>query len=221
MEYDFGTIGQGYMVKHTFTLQNTGNEILEIVYVRASCGCSTTDLPIDRLAPGESVPLEVLVLADDVGSKNVSIYLHTNAPNIFGVANDDRRDYDVKLFVKGVVTPAIQEHEIAPFQVIDDMLILVDLRDAAEYAANHLMGAINIPANELAIWMDTLPKGSLIIVYDLAGEVADGVVQTLLNADYMSSFYLQGGLSRWVEVQGDRFLVNASPLPTASESVSG
>ncbi|MCK4570771.1 DUF1573 domain-containing protein, partial [Candidatus Bipolaricaulota bacterium] len=79
--YDFGSIGLGYMIKHTFILQNTGNQTLEIVYIRASCGCATTDLPIDRLAPGESVPLEVLVVADHVTTKDVRVYIHTNAPD--------------------------------------------------------------------------------------------------------------------------------------------
>jgi rhodanese-related sulfurtransferase len=219
-EYDFGSIGLGYMVKHTFVLQNTGDEVLNIVYVRASCGCTTTDLPASSLAPGESVPLEVLVLADHGTSKNVFIYVHTNAPDSAGNANDDRMDFDIKLVVKGAITPG-QEYNMAPFEVANDMMILVDLRDAAAYQANHLMGAINIPANELADRMGSLQKGARIIVYDLAGEAADAAVQTLLNSGYMSSFYLQGGLSRWVAVQGDRFLIYETPLPASGGSITG
>ena len=219
--YDFGSIGQGYMVKHTFILQNTGDETLEIVYVRASCGCTTTEFPTNQLAPGESVPLEVLVLADKGTSKNVSIYVHSNASDIYGTANHDRNDYDIKLVVRGAITSAMQDYETAPFELAYDMLLLVDVRDAASYAANHLMGAINIPADELADRMDGLQKSARIIVYDLAGEVANAAVQTLLNAGYMSAYYLTGGLSRWVDIQGDRYLVNAVPLPTASGSVSG
>jgi len=219
-DYDFGSVGLGYMVKHTFTLQNTGDATLEIVYVRASCGCTTTTLPTTSLAPGESVPLEVLVLADHGTTKNVSIYIHTNAPDIYGNANDDRSDYDIKLYVRGLISPQMQDYEIAPFEVAYDMLLLVDVRDAAAYADNHFIGAINIPANELANRMDDLQKSARIIVVDQAGEAADAAVQTLLNAGYMSSFYLQGGMGRWVDVQGDRYLVNASPLPPASGSVS-
>lgn len=219
-DYDFGTIGLGYMVKHTFILQNTGDERMEIVYVRASCGCTTTALPTTSLAPGESVPLEVLVLADHGTSKNVSIYLHTNAPDIYGVANDDRSDYDIKLYVRGAITPPMQEHEIAPFELAYDMLMLIDVRDAAAYAENHLIGAINIPADELPSQLASLPRNAMLIVYDLAGEAADAAVQTLMHAGYMSSFYLQGGLGRWVNVQGDRYMVNATPLPPASGNVT-
>ena len=220
MEYDFGSIGLGYMVKHTFMLENTGTDVLEIVRVRASCGCTTTDLPTDHLAPGESVPLEVLVLADHGTSKNVSIYVYTNGPDIFGVENDDRTEHDIKLYVRGAITPK-QEYEIAPFELAYDMMVLIDVRDEADYAANHLMGAINIPADELAIRMDILPKGALIIVYDLAGESADAAVQTLVGAGYLSAYYLQGGLSRWAAVQGDRYMVYAAPLPSDSGSIAG
>jgi len=215
-DYDFGSVGLGYMVKHTFTLRNTGDETLEIVYVRASCGCTTTALLTTSLAPGESVPLEVLVLADHGTTKNVSIYLHTNAPDVYGNANDDRSDYDIKLYVRGAITPQMHEYEIAPFELAYDMMLLIDVRDAAAYAENHIIGAINIPADELASQMASLPRDAMLIVYDLAGEAADAAVQTLMNAGYMSSFYLQGSLGRWVDVQGDRYMVNAAPLPPAS-----
>ena len=218
-EYNFGSIGLGYMVKHTFILQNTGNQTLEIVYVRASCGCTATELPTKFLAPGESVPLEVMVLADEGTSKNVMIDVHTNAPDIYGRPNNDRDDSDITLRVSGAITPK-QDYEMAPFELAYDMMLLIDVRDADSYAANHLMGAINIPANELATRMASLQKSGRMIVYDLAGEAADAAVQMLVNAGYRWTYYLTGGLSRWVEVQGDRYLVNATPLPTASGSVS-
>lgn len=219
-DYDFGTIGLGYMVKHTFMLQNTGDERMEIVYVRASCGCTTTDLPTTSLAPGESVPLEVLVLADHGTTKGVTIYVHTNAPDIYGVANNDRADYDIKLYVRGLISPPKQDYEIAPFELAYDLQVIIDVRDAASFAANHLMGAINIPADELTGQLGGLPKGALVVVVDLAGEAADAAVQTLVSAGFMSAYYLQGGMSRWADIQGDRFMMYEAPLPTSSGSVS-
>ena len=177
--HDYGSIGQGYMVKHTFVLQNTGDQMLEIVRVRASCGCTTTELSTDRLAPGASVPLEVLVLADHGTTKNVSIYVFTNAPDQYGNSNDDRDDPDITLRVLGAITPK-QEYELAPYELAYDLMLLIDVRDAASYAANHLMGAINIPADELITHMPRLPKSAFLIVYDLAGEAADASVQTHL-----------------------------------------
>jgi len=218
--HDYGSIGQGYMVKHTFVLQNTGDQMLEIIRVRASCGCTTTELTTDRMAPGASVPLEVLVLADHGTTKNVSIYVYTNAPDGYGNSNDDRDDPDITLRVRGAITPK-QEYELAPYEFAYDLMLLVDVRDADSYASNHLIGAISVPADELITHMPRLPRSALLIVYDLAGEAADAAVQTLVNAGYMSTYYLSGGLSRWVDVQGDRYLVHAAPLPTASGNVSG
>ncbi len=220
-DYDFGSIGQGYMVKHTFTLQNTGDQTLNIVYVRASCGCTTTALATQQLAPGESVDLEVKVLADHGATKNVTIYIYTNAPDMYGTPNDDRKDPDIQLHVHGAITPALQDYETAPFELYDKLMLLIDLRSAADYAANHLIGAINIPASQIAAGIAGLPKDMLIVVYDLAGESVDAAVQTLLNAGYMSAYYLQGGLSHWVAVQGDRYLVYAAPLPPSGGNVSG
>ena len=218
-EYNFGSIGLGYMVKHTFVLQNTGDETMEVIRVRASCGCTTTELPTKFLAPGESVPLEVLVLADHGTSKNVTIYVYSSAPDIYGTVNDDRDDYDIKLYVRGAITPK-QDYEMAPFELAYDAMILLDLRDTVAYEANHMVGAINIPATELLARMTSLPRNELIIVYDLAGEAADAAVQMLANAGYMSAFYLTGGLSRWVEVQGDRYMLYSTPLPAGSGSTS-
>jgi rhodanese-related sulfurtransferase len=220
-DYDFGTIGLGYMAKHTFILQNTGDERMEIVYVRASCGCTTTELSTTSLAPGESVPLEVLVLADHGTTKNVTIYVHTNAPDQYGNVNDDRTDVDMKLYVRGLISPPKQDYEIAPFELAYDLQVIVDVRDEAAFAANHLMGAINAPANDVVAYVSDLPKGALIIVYDLAGEAADAAVQKLVTAGFMSAYYLQGGLSRWIEVQLNPYMVNETPLPSASGSVSG
>jgi rhodanese-related sulfurtransferase len=221
-DYDFGEIGQGYMVKHTFILRNTGDETLDIVRVRTTCGCSTAALPTNQLAPGDSVPLEVLVLVDYGSTKHVTIMLHTNAPGANGVPNDDRLDVDLSLTIRGRITPFKQAYEKAPYELADELLYLIDVRDAADYASNHLMGAIHVPAQEITNHMARLPKSALIIVYDVAGEAADGVVQTLADAGYYSAYYLQGGLSGWVRSYGNRYLVHADPLPpTDSHATSG
>jgi hypothetical protein len=54
-------VQSGSLVSHTFLLTNTGDEILTIGNVQASCGCTTTTLAKSSLAPGESVSLEARV----------------------------------------------------------------------------------------------------------------------------------------------------------------
>jgi len=214
-EYNFGSITLGRMVKHTFTVRNTGDETLEIFRVFASCGCSTTALPVSTLAPGQSVPLEVLVVADHGTSKDVSIRIYSNAPGADGRANDDRTDADFTLHIRGAITPKT-DYELAPADLAYDLLVLIDLRDASAYDANHLLGAINIPVRSLMSSMARLPRDLRYIAYDHAGEVADASVQALANAGYLYAYYMKGGISRWTEVQGDRFMRYAVPLPTSA-----
>jgi hypothetical protein len=55
------TVQPGEEVVHVFMLTNTGNEVLSISNVLASCGCTTTSLEKTALSPGESVGLEAKV----------------------------------------------------------------------------------------------------------------------------------------------------------------
>ncbi len=217
-EYDFGSITLGRMVKHTFTVRNAGDATLEIFRVFASCGCATTDLATDRLAPGQSMDLEVLVVADHGTSKDVSIRIYSNAPGADGRANDDRSDADFTMHVRGAITPKM-DYELVPADLAYDLLVLIDLRDAAAYDANHLLGAIHIPVSSLMSSMADLPRDLRYIAYDHAGEIADGSAQALANAGYLFAYYMKGGISRWAEIQGDRFLVNETPLPTSANVI--
>ena len=217
-EYDFGSITLGRMVKHTFTVRNTGDATLEIFRVFASCGCATTDLVTNRLTPGQSMDLEVLVVADHGTSKDVSIRIYSNAPGADGQANDDRSDADFTLHVRGAITPKM-DYELVPADLAYDLLVLIDLRDAAAYDANHLLGAIHIPVSSLMSSMAGLPRDLRYIAYDHAGEIADGSVQALASAGYLYAYYMKGGISRWAEVQDDRFMLYDAPLPTSTNVI--
>jgi uncharacterized cupredoxin-like copper-binding protein len=58
-EHDFGDIIQGEKVQHNFILTNTGDDILSITNVRASCGCTAALPDKNELAPGESTNIKV------------------------------------------------------------------------------------------------------------------------------------------------------------------
>ena len=53
-KYDFGTIKEGDVVKHTFKFKNTGNQPLLVSEVRVTCGCTTPDWTKTPVAPGEN-----------------------------------------------------------------------------------------------------------------------------------------------------------------------
>ncbi len=80
-EVDFGTRRDTETIKHNFVLRNEGDGILEIKNVRASCGCTTTELEKDRLAPGEEVEIGALTnLRGRQGRNTKRVSVTTNDP---------------------------------------------------------------------------------------------------------------------------------------------
>lgn len=57
--YDFGTVKEGEMVKHTFEFTNTGKAPLIISNAKSTCGCTIPKWPKEPVAPGESGEVEV------------------------------------------------------------------------------------------------------------------------------------------------------------------
>lgn len=54
IEHDFGTIDKGEKITHKFNFTNSGDEVLEITDVKASCGCTTAKPEKASYQPGES-----------------------------------------------------------------------------------------------------------------------------------------------------------------------
>ncbi|QHT69836.1 DUF1573 domain-containing protein [Rhodocytophaga rosea] len=57
--YDFGTIQDGDVVKHTFAFTNTGKSPLIIQNASAQCGCTVPDWPREPIAPGAKGEIKV------------------------------------------------------------------------------------------------------------------------------------------------------------------
>ena len=193
--YDFGSILEGFVVTHVFTIQNTGDEVLKIDRVAASCGCTTTALATDKLAPGESVGLEVHVNTSGFSGRIAkSIYVYSNDPDYADSYSSDRPRYALR--VAGEVLRAQSYHT-----TISDMnylfYALVDLRDPAAYEAAHLMGAVNIPIAQLSGWLDRLPKDALIVFYDQDGRASKQLAADLYALGYSTLYYTLGGLTEW------------------------
>ncbi|MCU0663790.1 MAG: DUF1573 domain-containing protein [Myxococcota bacterium] len=50
--HDFGEVGQGVPVEHTFEVRNVGTDPLLILPGRGSCGCAVSSFPTQPLGPG-------------------------------------------------------------------------------------------------------------------------------------------------------------------------
>ena len=83
----------------------------------------------------------------------------------------------------------------------EDELLVLDVRTAAEFAAGHVPGAINIPHTEIADRLAEVRKaGDVdIVVYCRSGRRAGIAEQILGRADIGRLFDLQGHMSGWLE----------------------
>ena len=59
LEHDFGNINEGDVVNHSFVISNNGGDLLKIIDVRASCGCTAASPDKKELKPGESTNISV------------------------------------------------------------------------------------------------------------------------------------------------------------------
>lgn len=96
--YDFGTLRDSETLTHKFLLRNEGTGTLEITNVRASCGCTATELEKDKLAPGEEIHIGAVVnLSGRQGKQVKAVTITTNDPET----------PSVQLRMEGMVTASI------------------------------------------------------------------------------------------------------------------
>lgn len=58
-EHNFGDIKQGDVVSYDFKITNNGGDVLKIIDVRASCGCTAAQPDKKDLKPGETTTIKV------------------------------------------------------------------------------------------------------------------------------------------------------------------
>ncbi len=68
-EFDFGTVTEGDILKHSFSFTNTGNAPLLIVNAKGSCGCTVSEWPKEPIPPG--VTKEMIVTFNTNGRTNI------------------------------------------------------------------------------------------------------------------------------------------------------
>lgn len=196
-EFVFDPVMEGAFVTHVFVLTNVGGKMLEIERVRVSCGCTAMALSKTTLEPGESVELEAVLDTVGYGGREIikTIYVESNDP----------RTPRLMLAMKGEVR-ALAPYHIAAGDVNYLLYLMIDLRSPEAFASGHLMGAVNIPFNELGDWIPLLPENVLIIVYDEDGSLADLAAHVLIDFGHRDAKSLLGGFAQWRAGFRDQFV---------------
>lgn len=75
--------------------------------------------------------------------------------------------------------------------------VILDVRTAAEFAAGHIAGSINIPLQELEDRLNELNTARPTACVCSSGVRSDLAARTLVNAGFGTVYNLQGGLATW------------------------
>lgn len=89
--------------------------------------------------------------------------------------------------------PSITYRELAEL-VKTESLVLVDVREVAEYATGNI-GGINIPLSTFATRITEIPRDKRIVVYCRSGARSAQAAQMLAAAGYEHVVNLAGGIS--------------------------
>ena len=96
--HDFGAVDDTEEVHCNFDFTNTGDGLLLIREIKASCGCTTTSLEKMEYQPGESGSIELNFHPKGYGPQTKTITIKSNS------SGNDR----LVLYIKAVVTPFVQ-----------------------------------------------------------------------------------------------------------------
>ncbi|SDV07150.1 rhodanese-like domain-containing protein [Pseudomonas mucidolens] len=79
-----------------------------------------------------------------------------------------------------------------------DQAVIVDIRPAKDFAAGHIVGALNIPQDKLIARIAELEKhkAKTIILVDAQGQHAGGHAREMMKSGFTAA-KLSGGISSW------------------------
>lgn len=78
-----------------------------------------------------------------------------------------------------------------------ESMVLVDIREAPDYASGHIPGAINIPFTEFNDKYTELKPDAKIVLVCYSGETSKSAAQFLLGKNYKDVSSLDGGMMNW------------------------
>lgn len=99
--------------------------------------------------------------------------------------------------VSEIKHPNVVSNEELSAKLNNDNIVLVDVREEAEYAFNHIKGAVSLPLGELEAKMNELKKDLDIYVVCRTGNRSDLVAQKLADNGFANVFNVVPGMCKW------------------------
>jgi hypothetical protein len=180
--FDFGKVGQGTTLTHTFWIKSVGSETLRVLAIWPGCGCTQIPMTDSTAAPGDSIPISIIFRTERQLGKGVK------NPEITTNASDQKIKFDVMV---DVVPPEGQMAGplfVSPVPLLDVSQFGEKTRRRASFQIE------NRSAQDLSlVVVDTSMKSFEIKLPNkvAAGETVEGMIRVRENrvaADFEESF---------------------------------
>ncbi|WP_156289472.1 sulfurtransferase TusA family protein [Oceanobacillus salinisoli] len=154
-----------------------------------------TKKAITELEEGEVLE----VLATDKGSKaDLAAWASSVGHQYLGTVEDG--DILYHYIRKGSNEPEVEknfEHTVSLEEIESCNGLILDVREAAEYAFGHIDGAKSIPMGELESRLEELDKEEEIYVICRTGKRSDLAAQLLANNGFTKVYNVLPGMNEW------------------------
>jgi len=202
--FDFGTVREGLNVQVNFTVVNRGSKEVRIEQIRTFAACVEARPPSKHtLAPGEKILLEYIFESLGYGGAtlNKQIEIHYN----------NQKLSPLKLNVRGKVLP-LESHQAPLGELTYNFFVLIDIRQPDSYAKEHIIGAVNVPFENIHQWASEVAKSVsdelIIYLYSEDGKESDKAAAMLRAKGYSQYLSIVGGLKEWKNQNGKKFLIS-------------
>ncbi|RLE06504.1 MAG: hypothetical protein DRJ06_07740 [Candidatus Aminicenantes bacterium] len=200
--FDFGQIKEGINVPVKFKLVNTGSQPIRLKEIRTFAACvQRRPLEKKNLRPGESLELEYVFESLGYGGASIEkeiqvFYEGSKVPLI--------------IKFKGSILP-LEDYQAPVGEVVYNFFALIDIRPPHHYHQEHILGAINIPAEKIMAWANRIAPqvtdDMVLYIYDERGDLADEIVKKLRAAGHSQYVSLVGGLQEWKNQYGQKGII--------------
>lgn len=201
---DFGEAVEGTHVPVQFKIVNTGDSVARVEKTTQSSGCIAPGPPLQKkISPGEEVKLDYRFDTTGYGGVTAKkwIKIEYNNPEIS----------PLQIIVSGHVD-RLRDHQAAPGEMMYNFFALLDIRNEREYEQSHILGAINIPPDNMEKWKEQVSEEarakSIFYIYSEHGEKSDEVAKMLRRKGFRNAFSLVGGLQEFRRQYGESHLIN-------------